>query len=65
MFVFLYSIAEQKYLFMKVQQLIPAVFKKPIDMKAERPKEITEAFGICFSTAMLRPYAIVEDPGFY
>ena len=32
-------------------------------MTAERPKQITEAIGMYIATAM-RPYAIVEDPGF-
>lgn len=45
-----------------VQQLIPSVFKQPIGMKTDWASKITEAIGIYI--ASMRPYAVVEEPGF-
>lgn len=46
-----------------VQQLIPAAFKQPLGVRADRTKAITEAIGIYILSAMC-PFTVVEDPGF-
>lgn len=46
-----------------VQMQIPMAFKQPLPANSDRAKGITNAIGVFIATD-LRPYSVVENPGF-